>query len=199
MRIARTLPLTAALVLTLAAPASGAPVGALAFDFGYSPLAVAVGDRVTWTFSGEPHTVTAYRRQTDYFDSGQKNAGTTYARTFNRPGRFSYFCEIHPDTMKGTIRVGTPETVDPRITDVSRRRSRHRIRMFFTLDERAVVAMTVARGDAKKVKRGRFAAGDHSIYIGALRRDTRYRVKLVAKDGWRNLSDPVRRIVRTLD
>jgi plastocyanin len=205
MRIARTLALAAALLLLLAAPASAAEKGVQAKDFVYAPQTRTIDllDFVKWTFSGEPHTVTARRRQTDYWDSGVLNDGATYRRQFKWPGRFSYFCEVHPVTMKGTLVVGTPEADPPDLSDVHRRRTAHRIRMLFHVNERAVVAMTVARrsGDRwlKRVKRARFSPGDHSIRITGLRSDTWYRVKLVAKDGWRNLSDPVRRRVRTLD
>ena len=65
--------------------------------------AVAVGDTVTWTWSGSnPHNVT--------FDGGSPNSGTqnagTFLREFDTAGTFTYFCTIHGRSiMSGVVTV----------------------------------------------------------------------------------------------
>jgi plastocyanin len=74
-------------------------------DFSYSPtkLVVPAGTTVDWSFTGPSnHTVTS---KTGLFDSGSKAPGTTFSFTFNSPGRYGYRCTIHPQQMRGTIRV----------------------------------------------------------------------------------------------
>ena len=65
-------------------------------------LAVPVGAEVTWTNQdGAPHTATANDGE---WDSGTLLRGQAYTRAFQEPGRFAYFCVIHPD-MVGEITV----------------------------------------------------------------------------------------------
>lgn len=72
------------------------------FQFGPAEAEVTVGSTVTWTnFDGATHTATA---DDGTFDSGDIEAGEEFSFTFEEPGTFSYFCEIHPD-MIGTITV----------------------------------------------------------------------------------------------
>ena len=72
------------------------------FQFGPAEAEVTVGATVTWTnFDGATHTATA---DDGTFDSGDIEAGEDFSFTFEDPGTFSYFCEIHPD-MVGTITV----------------------------------------------------------------------------------------------
>jgi hypothetical protein len=57
-----------------------------------------------WINEGnEPHIVTA-----DYgsFDSGVLNPGDYAMVTFLGSGTMTYHCEIHPDTMMGSVTVG---------------------------------------------------------------------------------------------
>jgi plastocyanin len=67
-------------------------------------LTIAVGDRVTWTHTGNrPHDVTS--------DDGTLNSprrmsnGQTYAYTATKPGTFAYICTIHPAQMRATLVV----------------------------------------------------------------------------------------------
>lgn len=65
---------------------------------------VAVGDTVKFVWEGGFHDVVF----TDGQSSGapHANAGTTYSRTFNAEGSFSYICTIHESLgMKGSITV----------------------------------------------------------------------------------------------
>ncbi len=72
------------------------------FQFGPAEVEVVVGTTVTWTnFDGATHTATA---DDGTFDSGDIPAGEEFSFTFEEPGTFSYFCEIHPD-MTGTVTV----------------------------------------------------------------------------------------------
>lgn len=85
------------------------------FQFAPASVSVSVGDTVSWTFSGAPHTVTsgAPGAPDGQFDSGVVNAGGTFAATFSTPGAYPYFCGVHPAQMSGTVVVaalpgGTP-------------------------------------------------------------------------------------------
>lgn len=79
-------------------------------------LDVKAGTTVTWR-NGDPgaHTVTAgtveqgssgvTQKPNGKFDSGQVANGKTFEQTFDQPGTYSYFCAMHPATMRGEIRV----------------------------------------------------------------------------------------------
>lgn len=77
--------------------------------FGFAPktLTVAAGTRVVWrNRTSQPHTVTASGDR-PYFSSGVKRliaAGHSWSFTFKKPGRYPYYCIVHP-FMKGTIVV----------------------------------------------------------------------------------------------
>jgi plastocyanin len=49
----------------------------------------------------EAHTVTATDNS---FDSAGMDTGDSWSHTFTRPGKYTYYCELHP-YMKGTIIV----------------------------------------------------------------------------------------------
>lgn len=75
------------------------------FAFAPTPIEVPVGTAVTWTnLDPTAHTVSA---SDDSFDSGTLESDARFETTFERPGTFAYFCQIHP-TMRGTVRVGEP-------------------------------------------------------------------------------------------
>lgn len=65
-------------------------------------VTVKAGGTVTWVNQeGAPHTVTA----TDgSFASPQLTAGDSFSHTFDQPGTYTYYCEVHP-MMKATIVV----------------------------------------------------------------------------------------------
>ena len=74
-------------------------------DFAYDPPEIRIrpGVRVTWTNDGvEGHDVTGYGGEA--WGSGAMGPTATYSRVFSEPGRFDYFCTIHPE-MRGTIFV----------------------------------------------------------------------------------------------
>lgn len=101
-----------AFALTVArSPAStGASTSTIAvrnFQFAPDSISVSVGDTVSWTFSGAPHTVTSGSpgAPDGHFDSGIVNPGGTFKVTFSTPGTFPYFCQVHPEQMSGTVVV----------------------------------------------------------------------------------------------
>ena len=67
-------------------------------------IAISEGQTVTWVWDdgSVPHDVRSSNSD-EQFGSTVQTSGT-FSHTFNRPGRFSYFCSIHPN-MKGTVRV----------------------------------------------------------------------------------------------
>ncbi len=72
----------------------------------YKPadIAIAAGETVTWVWEdgSVPHDVKSSSSE-EQFGSKLQTSGT-FSHTFRQPGRFSYFCSIHPN-MKGTVRV----------------------------------------------------------------------------------------------
>jgi plastocyanin len=73
------------------------------FAFEPATLTVAPGTRVTWTNrDDEPHAVQASDRKT--FKSPPLDTGDSFSRVFDRPGRYDYFCSLHPH-MTGAVIV----------------------------------------------------------------------------------------------
>jgi plastocyanin len=84
----------------------------------YKPekLDVAAGTTVTWQ-QNDPgaHTVTSGTVEQGTggvttapdgtFDSGEIATGDAFEFTFDEPGTYSYFCSLHPATMRGEVRV----------------------------------------------------------------------------------------------
>jgi plastocyanin len=68
--------------------------------FSPSTIDVAVGDTVTWDFTGNAtHNVTG-----PGFDSGNLSKGKTFTHTFNKADTYSYVCTIHTG-MTGKVKV----------------------------------------------------------------------------------------------
>jgi len=69
---------------------------------------VAVGETVTWSNNdNEPHTVTAGSAAggpSGEFDSSLFMTRTTFSHTFEKEGKFNYFCMVHP-WMDGVVTV----------------------------------------------------------------------------------------------
>jgi plastocyanin len=73
-------------------------------DFAYTPKALTVnsGDSVRFiNKDDEAHTVTL---EGGGFDSGGLDTGDGWTYRFIKPGKYAYFCTLHP-YMKGTIIV----------------------------------------------------------------------------------------------
>jgi plastocyanin len=100
-----------------AAAADGSQTVALKLiAFNPERLSVAAGTTVTWkNEDASEHTVTsgtvsqsaggvttAVDKQ---FESGSLKQNAVFSFTFTAPGTYSYFCQIHPATMRGEITV----------------------------------------------------------------------------------------------
>jgi len=65
------------------------------FMFGPKTLTVPVGTTVTWTNNDDdPHTVASIDKTT--FKSSALDTGEKYSYTFTKPGKYAYFCSVHP-------------------------------------------------------------------------------------------------------
>lgn len=85
-----------------AAPADNATVSMSQMQFNAATVTIKTGGTVTWTNNDSmPHTVTANNGS---FGSEQLGAGGTFARTFDKPGTYRYYCTLHP-MMRGTVVV----------------------------------------------------------------------------------------------
>jgi plastocyanin len=109
----------ALLLLLTAGSVHAATVTVAAVNFHFQPPSrtVSVGDVVRWTFAGDPHSVTsgAPGAPDGRFDSGITDPGGLFQVTFDTPGTFPYFCQIHPEEMHGTIVVGAAATPKPTV------------------------------------------------------------------------------------
>lgn len=73
-------------------------------DFAFNPpdITVAPGTTVTWVNNDSaPHTTTA---DDETWDSETLQPGESFSFTFDMPGTFPYFCELHP-FMTGSVTV----------------------------------------------------------------------------------------------
>lgn len=95
--------------------AATVPINSINFQFQPQSRTINLGDVVSWTFAGDPHTVTsgAPGSPDGRFNSGIKNPGGSFQVTFNSAGTFPYFCEIHPEQMIGSIVVAGGSTPAP--------------------------------------------------------------------------------------
>ena len=72
------------------------------YAFKAPTITVTAGTDVVWkNLDDDPHTVTAVDGS---FDSKGLARGDTFAHRFSKPGKYSYYCKVHP-MMRGTIIV----------------------------------------------------------------------------------------------
>lgn len=84
------------------AQANEAKVTISDFNFAPATLTIPAGTTVTWNNDDEePHLVVDSEAA---FKSQALDTGDAYSFTFTTPGRYTYFCSIHPH-MVGTIVV----------------------------------------------------------------------------------------------
>jgi plastocyanin len=183
MRPHRLLPLPLALLLALAvaSPASALDLDVDVVDFAFQPKngQIAVGDTVTWSFSDPGHTATAVGGQAERWNSGTRSSGT-FRHTFDRPGRFQYYCVPHRGFMRGVIKVGQDE-VGNTVAALSTERSGNRVTVSFRLNEAAKVTYKLEGATRRTVKRGRLRAGRRSFTVSGLG-DGSHTGRLVAVD-----------------
>jgi len=80
-----------------------AKVEIVEFTYEPDPVTIEEGGKVTWiNRDSAPHTATADDEET--FDTGTLEEGKLKSETFKEPGKYPYYCEIHPD-MHGTVEV----------------------------------------------------------------------------------------------
>jgi plastocyanin len=170
MRRHRLLPLPLALLLSLAAatPAGAAEVEITATNYAFNPSsqAIGVGDTVIWRFATGDHTTTAERGQAERWNSGPRTTptGQTFRHTFNRPGRFQYFCIPHEGFMRGVVTVGS-DAVRDSVDAFRTTRSGSSVRVSFKLNEPAVVTFKLRGAERRTVRRGRLSKGRHSFRV----------------------------------
>jgi plastocyanin len=96
--------LLVAAAMAVTSPALAATVEVKIDNFTFNPqqITVKAGDTVTWVNHDDiPHTVTS---KTMTFRSKAMDTDDKFSFTFATPGKFDYFCSLHPH-MTGTIVV----------------------------------------------------------------------------------------------
>src|SRR3954454_1643028 len=94
--------LLALLPLAISPARAGETVTIDNFTFAPEEITVQRGEAVRWVNQDDiPHVVAG---SDGAFTSPPLDTGDDFARTFAEPGRYEYFCAIHPH-MKGTIVV----------------------------------------------------------------------------------------------
>ena len=74
------------------------------FSFQPKQLTVNVGTIVTWMNADDvPHTATS-KDDPQVFDSGPLDTDDKFSFTFRKPGKYTYFCKVHPH-MTGVVTV----------------------------------------------------------------------------------------------
>src|SRR6267154_378473 len=90
-------------------------------DLVFSPSSVTIhpGDQVRWTWGSSGHSTTSGSpgQPNGIWDSGIRNQGATFTRTFNSAGTFPYYCTPHGGCcgIVGTVSVvsATPTPTPP--------------------------------------------------------------------------------------
>ena len=181
-----TIPLAVILSLVLAAPAGAAfdwSTQVVDFEFQPAERKISVGDTVTRNFTVNGHTTASVGGQPDSWksiDTGANAAGTSFTHEFDTPGKFQYVCLQHRSFMKGTVEVGTDTVIDT-LDNFKTRRTGHRAKISFKLNEPATVTYRLKGPSRKTVKEGRLPAGRHSFTVKRLKRGT-YRGVLTVVD-----------------
>ncbi len=91
------------------------------FEDGVCETTISAGDTVVWAWDGTtlPHTTTACGASCDdptaspLWDSGVMADGETFQYTFDDPGTYAYYCQVHPFLQRGVIVVQGAPTPTP--------------------------------------------------------------------------------------
>ena len=172
-------------------------------------VSVHVGDTVTWDFSSTAaaHNVASNSANWSLTSPIQVHHPPV-SFTFNAPGTYSFVCNVHPDTMKGTVSVDAPPPPPPPLSEQPFPNDQSPPAVLEVTDETRpaltrVRASRIARGVSVrfrssepgrvtvKVKRGKRTvktrsvrvrrAGTHSLRVRGLRAG-RYGVEVRARD-----------------
>jgi len=74
------------------------------FTFKPKELEITVGTTVTWQNADDvPHTATS-KDDPQTFDSGPLDTDEKFSFTFTKPGKYPYYCKVHPH-MTGVVIV----------------------------------------------------------------------------------------------
>ena len=74
------------------------------FTFQPKELQITVGTTVTWQNADDvPHTATS-KDDPQIFDSGPLDTDDKFSFTFSKPGKYAYYCKVHPH-MTGVVIV----------------------------------------------------------------------------------------------
>jgi plastocyanin len=87
-------------------PTSQAAVIVKIENFAFMPkvLEIAAGATVTWQNADDvPHTATS-KNDPQVFDSGPLDTDEKFSFTFSKPGKYTYYCKVHPH-MTGVVIV----------------------------------------------------------------------------------------------
>jgi plastocyanin len=87
-------------------PTTQAAVTVKIENFAFMPkeLDVVVGTTVTWQNADDvPHTATS-KDDPQVFDSGALDTDDKFSFTFSKPGKYTYYCKVHPH-MTGVVVV----------------------------------------------------------------------------------------------
>jgi plastocyanin len=163
-------PITALAALGVAAPSLAADiaVGVTDYKFTAKTQAIGVGDTVTWNFTDKDHSTTSRPGQAERWDSDVKAAGTTFQKTFTKPGRFQYVCTPHESFMTGTIVVGTDRVKDT-VDGLRAKVNGKKVTVSFKLNEAASATLKLKGAATRTVKRKRLATGKQRITVKRLK------------------------------
>jgi plastocyanin len=199
----------------LAAPAQADTVTIAASDalvWDKPEVSIKPGDSVTWTFAGTLALHNVLPASPNWTGGNAVGApASDYTNTFDVAGDYAFYCQVHPDSMRGVLHVGTaavaptplplsqqpfandtpadPPTetavsVDkgkPGLTSLSVRRASPGATVRFKVSEDAVTAVVFSRG--KKAIKSYAVSGDGSRSLRARGlKAGRYTVTLVAVD-----------------
>jgi plastocyanin len=108
--------LAAAAFFLLAAPAHAATATVHALDtpaWDQTVVDIAPGDTVTWSFAGTTQYHNVQSPTGEFPASPVMVAGPDYSHTFAAEGTYEFVCQVHPDTMRGTVRVTAATSPPP--------------------------------------------------------------------------------------
>ncbi len=106
-------PLVDPAAMASAAVTPAAETGVSIVDLSFQPatMEVSLGEAVTWNNDDDVgHTVTA---RDGAFNSGVLAVGDAFSTTFEAPGRYDYFCAIHPEMTASVVVSGSAASADP--------------------------------------------------------------------------------------
>ncbi len=122
-------------------------------NFAFSPSSVTIpaGTTVHWVFSQGVHTTTSGDccNPDGTWDSDLHGQGSSFDFTFNTPGTYPYFCQVHGAMMTGSVTVTPSTAAGITITGQVRDQSGRGLKA-------ATVRLTDEVGETRSVQVGRY-------------------------------------------